>query len=129
MRVSFGSRLFVFGALVASFGASDGRALAQDVTGLSLWSRTDQDTRIAYPNLVALLNRMLANAQQVNIYNGVCHSGGLLAAGGNLTMPYFIGVGERNASNCTNFGYSSKDRKSSRQVDDIADWQGRRLLL
>ena len=83
--------------------------LAADDSGLSLWSKTDKDERISYLELVKLLNLYLAGAQQVNIFNDACHGGGLLNAGTNLTMPYFIGVGEKDPTKCTYFNVSQND--------------------
>jgi hypothetical protein len=102
----------VSGAIVlASLAAAGSLALAADDTGLSLFSTNDQDQRISYLALIKLLNADLAGAQQVNIYDGVCHGGGLLTAAGNLSMPFFIGVGEKDPAVCTTSDSSKADQK------------------
>ena len=87
-----------FACAVAAFalavGAPVSHASAADDTGLSLWSKTDMDTRISNLELVKLLNLYLGGAQQLNIYDDACYGGGLLNAATGLTMLYFIGVGE-----------------------------------
>lgn len=79
--------------------------------GLDLWENDDGgETRISYLDLVKLLNENLKDAQQVNIFGQACHVGGLLKAGGKLTMPYFIAVGEKDPSACVTSGSSEKDQ-------------------
>jgi hypothetical protein len=102
-----------FVCIVAAFalavGAPVSGAFAADDTGLSLWSKADMDTRISNLELVKLLNLYLGGAQQLNIYDDACYSGGLLNAATGLTMPYFIGVGEKDPTKCTYSSLSEKD--------------------
>ncbi len=94
-----------------AFVVLSGEGLAGFVTGISLQKDKDgKNGTIPYDSLVKLLNDNLANAQQVNIYNGLCYGGGLLAPAANLTMPYYVGVGQSDPSMKTKFGYSNADQ-------------------
>ena len=111
MRISGTIERLLWAAIISSVLLAGIPALAADDTGLSLFSTNDQDERISYLALVKLLNDNLAGAQQVDIYDGVCHGGGLLTAAGNLSMPFFIGVGEKDPAKCTTSSSSTADQK------------------
>lgn len=105
-------RRFMLALAFASlaFVVFSGEGRAGYVTGISLQPVDKMNGTIPYDSLVKLLNANLANAQQVNIYDGLCYSGGLLAPAANLTMPYYVGVAQSDPSKKTAFGYSTTDQ-------------------
>jgi hypothetical protein len=80
--------------------------------GITLWGDADgKNTQLSYLELVKLLNDNLKDAQQVNIYVDLCHSGAFLEEAKNLTMPYFVAVGEKDAAKCTYSNSVKTDEK------------------
>jgi len=97
--------LFLVSPLSRQFAAAD------RIRGIELWPDKDgKNDYLSYLELVKLLNDNLGDAQQVNIYNNTCHGGALLTQSGQLTMPYFVGVGEKDPRKCIWFGDSTKDQ-------------------
>jgi hypothetical protein len=93
-----------------AFVALSGEGHGGFITGISLTKDGDgKNGTIPYDSLVKLLNGNLANAQQVNIYDGLCFGGGILAPAATLTMPYYVGVGQSDPSKKTVDGDSETD--------------------
>src|SRR6266699_3624986 len=46
--------------------------------------------RLSWTRIVEMFNKYLANAKQVNVFAGICRSGGMIDASAGLTMPNVI---------------------------------------
>jgi hypothetical protein len=68
----------------------------QVVYGYSFKKTNSTTEELSWIKIVKKLNAALGSAQQLNIYVGTCHSGGLISAAGNqqdgLSMPHVIGT-------------------------------------
>jgi hypothetical protein len=108
-KVAFALALFLF--LVSPLAQRLAQCEDPD-RGIRVWADDDGKNKyLSYLELVNLLNQNLKDAQQLNIYVDVCHSGALLKGASKLTMPYFVAVGNKDPDKCVSFGRSDEDQK------------------